>query len=93
MPLAADKCRVSGAAESGWPSLVALQSLVDAEQALTGQQHGARWHAGRSVEPALHIRAVKRQSSPRQAIEVRRLDNRVAERGNRVGPLIVGKEK
>ena len=69
VPLAADECRVTRACRT--PAAMSRRGAVsvDVEQVRPGQQHRPRWHAGRGLEPALHVGAVERHAAVREPVE------------------------
>ncbi|MGC3966585.1 MAG: hypothetical protein QM775_04205 [Pirellulales bacterium] len=63
------------------------------EERLAAEHHIAARRADGWGIAAEVVGVLKREAARRQAVERRRADRRIAERGNRVGPLIVGMEK
>jgi hypothetical protein len=93
VPLAAHERGVPGAAERGGPRLGAHQLLVDVEQVLAGEQHRARGDAGRALHPTLHVGARERHAAPREPVEIRCLNDWIAERGDGIGALVIGEQE
>lgn len=93
VPLAADEGGVARLAEGFRPRRVAHQLLINVEEVAPGEEHGARGHAGRAVQAALHIGAVEGHTAAHEAVEVRCLDGRVAQRGDGVRALVVGEDE
>jgi hypothetical protein len=93
VPFAADKGRVTGAAEGGGPRFVAREFFVDVKQRAPGEQHRARGDAGRAVHAALHVGVIEGDAAPREAVKVGRLNVRVAEGGDRIGALVVSENE
>ena len=93
VPFAADEGGVAGARVGLRPRLGAEELLVDVEEVLAREQHRARGDAGRAVESALHVGAPKRDAAAHEPVEVRRLDDRIAERRDGVRAHVVGEEK
>ena len=93
VPLATHERGIPRATECRGPGFVAQQLFIDPEQRPPGQQHGAGWHAGRSVHPALHVGAVEGEAASHEAVEVWRLDLRIAQRGDGIGALVIGEEQ
>ena len=58
-----------------------------------GEQHGAGRHARRGIQPALHVGAVEGEAALGEPVEVGRLNDRIAQRSDGVGPLIIGEEE
>ena len=93
VPFAAGKSGVAGLREGFGPCFIAHQLLVDVKQVLSREQHGTRWHAGGSAHAALHVGPAESDAAMREAIEIRRLDHRIAQRGDGVRALIIGEEE
>jgi hypothetical protein len=69
------------------------QSLVDLREGSTGEQHRTRRHArGPSVTP-LHVGTGEGDPTLHEAIEVRGLDDRIAQRCDGVSALIVSEDE
>ena len=69
------------------------QLLINMGKHHARKQHGTRRHAGGPLIPSLHIGTVKRDATPHQAIQIRGLNDGIAERRNRVSSLVIGENK
>ena len=93
MPLAGGEVSVARRAEGAGPGLVLQQLLVDLRQRAARQQHRPRRHAGRALVAALHVSAGESHAPLHEPIEVRGLDDRITQRRDGVGALVVGEDE
>ncbi len=93
MPLAGGEGRITGRAEGVGPGRMPQQLFVDLGEGTAGKQHRARRHAGRALVAALHVGAGESHPALHEPVEVRGLDDRITQRRDGVGPLIVGEDE
>ena len=84
---------VAASAENHRPRRRVLELFGNPEERPATQHHRARRHADRALQSAHDIRTREARATRHEAIEVRRLDIRVAERGDGIGAHIVREEE
>ena len=93
VPLPGREGRITGLPEGVGPGLVLQQLLIDLRERTPREQHGARRHARGALIATLHVGAGESHAALHQAIEVRRLDDRIAQSRDGVGTLVIGEDE
>ena len=93
MPLTRGEGRVTGLAEGVRPGFVFNQLFVDLGERAAREQHRTRRHAGGALIATLHVRAVESHPALHEPIEVRGLDDRIAQGRDGIGALVVGEDE
>lgn len=93
VPFPGDERGISRLGEGFRPCGLAVKVLFDPEEGAAGQEHRARWDADGPLLSPHAIGAGEGGALGHQPIEIRRLDRRIPECVNRVGPLVVAEDE
>ena len=93
VPFTGDEGGVPGLAELLGPGGLAFELVVDAEERAAGHEHGPRRHADGAAGAAHDVGAAEHGAGLREPVELRRADVVVAERVDRVEPLVVAEQE
>ena len=93
VPFTGDEGGIPGLAELLGPGGLAFELVLDAEERAAGHEHGPRRHADGAAVAAHDVGVAEHGAGLREPVEVRRADVVVAQRVDRVEPLVVAEQE